>query len=87
MLFSKLKIGLKSVDKQLVGEEYAQIYRSEVVNRTKRTIIAHMNLYISKSQISLLVPVISTIQQLLTSLWVIEVSSADQKKRRRGTEM
>lgn len=87
MLFSKLKIGLKSVDKQLVGEEYAQIYRSEVVNRTKRTIIAYMNLYISKSQISLLVPVISTIQQLLTSLWVIEVSSADQKKRRRGTEM
>lgn len=87
MLFSKVKIGLKSVDKQLVGEEYAQIYRSEVVNRTKRTIIAHMNLYISKSQISLLVPVISTIQQLLTSLWVIEVSSADQKKRRRGTEM
>lgn len=87
MLFSKVKIGLKSVDKQLVGEEYAQIYRSEVVNRTKRTIIAYMNLYISKSQISLLVPVISTIQQLLTSLWVIEVSSADQKKRRRGTEM
>lgn len=67
MLFSKVKIGLKSVDKQLVGEEYAQIYRSEVVNRTKRTIIAYMNLYISKSQMSLLVPVISTIQQLLTS--------------------
>lgn len=49
--------------------------------------MAYTDSCISKSQISLLVPVISTTEQLLTSMWVTEVSSADQKKRRRGTGM